>query len=71
MAQKPMLRAEVYARVFRASQNVREKERESGGIGGRAMRLMSGRSVGECGSGRHSYGGDVISEVGWLSLSAP
>ena len=26
--------------------------RESGGIGGRAMRLMSGRGVGECGSGR-------------------
>ena len=64
MAQKPMLRAEVYARALRASQNVRE----SGGIGGRAMRLMSGRGVGECGSGRHSYGGDVISEVGWLSL---
>ena len=32
------------------------------------MRLMSGRGVGECGSGRHSYGGGVISEVGWLSL---
>ena len=42
MAQKPMLRAEVYARALRASQNVRE----SGGIGGRAMRLMSGRGVG-------------------------
>jgi len=60
MAQKPMLRAEVYARVLRASQNVKE----SGDIGGRAMRLMSGRGVGECGSGRHSNGGGVISEVG-------
>ena len=30
-----------------------------GGVcfGGRAMRLMSGRGVGECGSGRLSYGG--------------
>jgi hypothetical protein len=52
MAQKPMLRAEVYARALRASQNVKE----SGGMGRRAMRLMSGRGVGECGSGRHSYG---------------
>ena len=42
--------------------------KESGGMGGRAMRLMSGRGVGESGSGRHSYGGGVISEVGWLSL---
>ena len=58
------MREEVYARTLRASQNVRE----SGGIGGRAMRLMSGRGVGECGSRRHSYGDDVISEVGWLSL---
>jgi len=33
MAQKPVLRAEMYARALRASQNVRE--RESGGIGGR------------------------------------
>ena len=32
------------------------------------MRLMSGRGVGECGSGRQSYGFGVISEVGWLSL---
>ena len=64
MAQKPMLRAEVYARALRASQNARG----SGGIGGRVMRLMSGRGVGECGSGRHSYGGGVISEVVWLSL---
>ena len=64
MAQKPVLRAEVYARALRASQNARE----SGGIGGRAMRLMSGRGAGEYGSGRHSYGGGVISEVGWLSL---
>jgi len=55
MAQKPMLRAEVYARALRASQNARE----NGGIGERAMRLMSRRGVGECGSGRHSYGGDV------------
>jgi hypothetical protein len=37
-------------------------------MGGRAMRLMSGRGVGECGIGRHSYGGGVISEVGWLSF---
>ena len=58
-----MLRAEVYARALRASQNVKE----SGGMGGREMRLMSGQGVGECGSGRHSYGGGVISEVGWLS----
>ena len=64
MAQKPKLRAEVYASALRARQNVRE----SGVIGGRAMCLMSGRGVGECGSGRHSYGVDVISEVGWLSL---
>ena len=42
--------------------------KESVFMGGRAMRLMSGRDVGECGSGRHSYGGDVLSEVGWLSL---
>jgi len=41
MAQKPMLRAEVHARALRASQNARE----SGGIGGRAMRLMSGRGA--------------------------
>jgi len=33
MAQKPMLRAEVYARALRASQNVRE----SGGKGGRSI----------------------------------
>ena len=59
-----MLRAEVYARALRASQNVRE----SGGIGGRKMRLLSRRGVGECGSGRHSYGGGVISEVDGLSL---
>jgi len=65
MAQKPILRAEVYARALRASQDVRE----SGGVGGRAMRLMSGRGVGVCGSGRHSYGGDVISEGGLLSLA--
>ena len=33
------------------------------------MRLMSGRGVGECGSGRHWYGGvGVISEVGRYSL---
>ena len=65
---KPRLWTEVYARALRASQNVRE----SGGIGGRAMRLMSGRGAGKCGSGRHSNGGGVISEVGWLSLcSAP
>ena len=51
MAQKPMLRAEVYARALRASQNLKE----SGGMGGRAMRLMSGRGVGECGSGRHLW----------------
>ena len=38
-----MQRAEVYARALRASQNLRE----SGGIGGRAMRLMSGRGVSE------------------------
>jgi len=44
MAQKPMLRAEVYARALRASKNVRE----SGGIGGRAMRLMSGRGTNRC-----------------------
>jgi len=56
-----MLRAEVYARALRASQNVRE----SAGIGVRAMRLMSGRGVGECGSGRHSHGVNVIYEVGW------
>jgi len=43
-----MLREEVYARALRASQNVRE----SGGIGGRVMRLVGGRGVGECGSGR-------------------
>ena len=42
--------------------------KESVCMGGRAMRLMCGRGVGECGSGRHSYGGGVISEVGWLSL---
>ena len=36
--------------------------KESVCMGGRAMRLMSGRGVGECGSGRHSYGGGVISE---------
>ena len=63
IAQKPMLRAEVYARALHASHNARE----SGGIGGRAMHLMSGRGVGECGSGRPSYGSGVISEVGWLS----
>jgi len=51
---------EVYARTLRASYNAKE----SGGMGGRAMRLMSGRGVGECGSGRRSYGGCVISEVG-------
>ena len=51
-AQKPMPRAEVYARALRASQIVKE------GVcmGGRAMRQMSGRGVGKCGSGRHSYG---------------
>ena len=64
MAQKPMLRAELYARASRASKNVRG----SGDKGGRAMRLMSGRGVGECGCGRHSYGGGVISKVGWLSV---
>ena len=52
MAQKPMLQAEVYARALRASQNVRE----SGGIGGRAMHLMSGRGMGECGSGSSRMG---------------
>jgi len=61
-----MLRAEVYARALRASQNVKE----NGGIGGRAMRLMSGRGVDECSSGRHSNGGSVISKVSWLSLCA-
>jgi hypothetical protein len=40
MAQKPMLRAEVYAHALRASQNVKE----SGGMGGRAMCLISGRA---------------------------
>jgi len=40
---------------------------ESSGVGRRAMRLMGGRGVGECGSGRHSYGG-VISQHDWLSL---
>ena len=50
-----MLRAEMHARALRASQNVKE----SLCMGGRAMRLMSGRGVGECGSGRHSYGGGV------------
>ena len=38
MVQKQMLRAEAYARALRASQNVKE----TGGMGGRAMRLMSG-----------------------------
>ena len=64
MVQKPVLRAEVYARALRVSRNVKE----SGGIDRRAMRLMSGRGVGKCGSGRYSYGGGVISGVGWLSL---
>ena len=50
--QQPMLRAEVYARALRASQ----KREESRGVGGRAMRLMRGRGVGECGRGRNSYG---------------
>ena len=36
----------------------------SGVIGGRAMRLMSGRGAGGYGSGRHPHGGGVISEVG-------
>jgi hypothetical protein len=35
----------------------RESTRQKNwGVGGRAMRLMGGRGVGECGSGRHSYG---------------
>jgi len=38
----------VYARVLRASKNVKESE----GMGGRTMRLMSGRCVGECRIGR-------------------
>ena len=42
--------------------------KESVCVGRRAMRLMSERGVGECGSARHSYGDVVISEVGWLSL---
>ena len=50
--QKPMLRAGVYTRALRASQ----KREESRGVGGRAMRLMRGRGVGECGRGRNSYG---------------
>ena len=50
--QKPMLRAEVYARALRASQ----KREESRGVGGRAMRLMRGRGMGECGRERNSYG---------------
>jgi len=50
--QKPMLRAEVHARALRASQ----KREESRGVGGRAMRLMRGRGVGECGLGRKSHG---------------
>ena len=50
--QKPMLRAEVYARALRASQ----KREESRGVGGRAMRLVRGRGVGECGRGRNLYG---------------
>ena len=43
MAQKPMLRAEVYARALCASQNVKRSESS----GARAMRLMGGRGVGE------------------------
>jgi hypothetical protein len=51
MTHKPMPRAEVYARALRASQNAKRAE-----VGGRAMRLMGERGVGECGSRRHSYG---------------
>ena len=47
MTQKPMLRAEVYARALRASQTLKS---ESGSMGGRAMHLMSERVVGECGA---------------------
>ena len=52
MTHKPVLRAKLYVRALRASQNLIE----SGGMGGRAMRLMIERGVGECGIARNSYG---------------
>jgi|AntAceMinimDraft_5_1070358.scaffolds.fasta_scaffold32054_2 hypothetical protein len=39
MAQKPVLREEVYARALRASRDVKRAE---AGVGGRAMCLVSG-----------------------------
>lgn len=58
------MRAEAYARALRASQNVTESKCTDW----RAVCLVNGWCVGECGSERHSYGGGMISEVGWLSL---
>jgi len=41
----------IHARVARES-----KRERSWGVGGRTMRLTGGRGVGECGSGKYSYG---------------
>ena len=51
MAPILMLRAEVYARALRARQNVRE----SGGIGGCAMRLMRAAVFFLCGAFRGGF----------------
>ena len=51
MAQKPMLRAEVYARALRVSQNVKESRKH----GWARYVPEEWAGMGECGSRRHSY----------------
>jgi hypothetical protein len=81
MAQKPMPRAEVYARALRASQNVKRAE-----VGGRAMRLISdysGWAEGSCvtrknkdqggndSATKHSHHVSVFSRSRSSSISPP
>jgi|AntAceMinimDraft_5_1070358.scaffolds.fasta_scaffold33892_2 hypothetical protein len=68
MAQKPILRAEVYARALRASQSAKRAEVL---VRARcALRVGGAWGVGEYESGRHSYGVcGVISEVAIARIS--